>query len=163
MHLQGPAAQQLEHEGIGVVVAKMGDAVGPVAFSSLFARREWLKTDMARAFMRAYSKGRLATKELKPKEVAEAPRVQKLSKTPLKPMFQGFSSHIFGLNQVVKPFFDIDFQVLSATVEVYQRMGCWDGDVSVPPETYERLLDAFLYSAVITKRHPYDASIAAVE
>ena len=64
---------------------------------------------------------------------------------------------------MVKPFFDIDFQVLCATVEVYQRMGCWDGDVSVPPQTYERLLDAFLYSKVITKRHPYAASIAAVE
>ncbi len=29
---------------------------------------------------------------------------------------------------------------------VYQRMGCWNGDTSVPLDTYERLLDAFLYS-----------------
>ena len=72
VHLQGPAAQQLEHEGTGVVVASMGSVIGPVAFSSLFARREWLKSDMARAFMRAYSKGRRASKELEAKEVAEA-------------------------------------------------------------------------------------------
>ena len=33
-----------------------------------------------------------------------------------------------------------------STIDVYQRMGCWDGDTAVPPQTYEKLLDAFLYS-----------------
>eukprot|EP00435_Cladocopium_sp_Y103_P054899 s126_g18.t1 len=71
VHLQGPTAQQLEHEGKGVVVASMGDVIGPVAFSSLFAKRDWLRTDMAKAFMKAYGKGRRATAELSAKEVAQ--------------------------------------------------------------------------------------------
>ncbi|CAK9084103.1 unnamed protein product [Durusdinium trenchii] len=120
VHLQGPAAQKLEYEGKGVVVASMGDVIGP----------EWLKTDVARAFMRAYRQGRAATAQLAAKEVAE----------------------------VVQPFFsEVDPEVLVSTVAVYQKMGCWDGEVEIPKATYEKLLDAFLYSGVISKRHPYDA------
>src|SRR5688500_14334742 len=58
IHQQGPAPQQLEHDGVGRVVASVGEAIGPVAFSSLAATRAWLATDMARRFMRAYRKAR---------------------------------------------------------------------------------------------------------
>ncbi len=58
VHLQGPAPQQLEHEGVGHVQASVGEAIGPVAFSSLCATRRWLATDMARAFVRAFRRSR---------------------------------------------------------------------------------------------------------
>ena len=58
IHLQGPAPQQLQHDGAGHIVTALGDAIGPCAFSSLAAKREWLNTDMAKAFMRAYRKAR---------------------------------------------------------------------------------------------------------
>jgi NitT/TauT family transport system substrate-binding protein len=58
IHQQGPAPQQLEHDRVGHVVASVGQAIGPLAFSSLAATREWLQTDMARRFMRAYRKAR---------------------------------------------------------------------------------------------------------
>ena len=63
--------------------------------------------------------------------------------------------------QVVQPFFEeIDLSVLVSTIDVYQRMGCWDGDTLVPPETYEKLLDAFLYSPLDQiSRHVQDRSI----
>jgi ABC-type nitrate/sulfonate/bicarbonate transport system substrate-binding protein len=56
IHQQGPAPQQLEHDKVGHVVASVGEAIGPVAFSSLAATREWLRTDMARRFMRAIAR-----------------------------------------------------------------------------------------------------------
>ena len=34
IHQQGPAPQQLEHDKVGHVVASVGEAIGPVAFSS---------------------------------------------------------------------------------------------------------------------------------
>ena len=40
IHQQGPAPQQLEHDKVGHVVASVGEAIGPVAFSSLAATRE---------------------------------------------------------------------------------------------------------------------------
>ena len=53
IHQQGPAPQQLEHDGVGHVVAALGPAIGPCAFSSLAALPAWLETDMAKRFMRA--------------------------------------------------------------------------------------------------------------
>src|ERR1019366_914364 len=58
IHQQGPAPQQLEHDDVGHVVASVGEAIGPLAFSSLAATRQWLATDEARRFTRAYRKAR---------------------------------------------------------------------------------------------------------
>src|SRR5262244_4281806 len=58
VHLQGPAPQQLVHDGVGHIVAALGDAIGPCAFSSLAATRAWLASDQAKAFMRAYREAR---------------------------------------------------------------------------------------------------------
>merc|ERR1712176_1189343 len=95
LHAQGPVPQQLEHEGKASVVVSMGDAVGPISFSTLCAKRSWLETDMAKAFMRAYQKGRKACAEEPAEAVAEA----------------------------VKPFFDdIEPVVLSTTIACYKDM-----------------------------------------
>ena len=59
VHLQGPAPQQLEQDGQGHVLASVGEAIGPVAFSSLCASRRWLETNAARAFVRAFEKSRI--------------------------------------------------------------------------------------------------------
>ncbi len=136
VHLQGPAPQQLEQEGIGYVVAAVGDAVGPVAFSSLCASREWLSTDMARAFMRAYRKSL--------DYVIDAPAQE----TAARLFEAGF-------------FPSIDRQVLTSTVRAYQRLGCWERDPHISPTSYENLLDVFAYSGLITRRHAYECSVVA--
>ena len=64
--------------------------------------------------------------------------------------------------QVVQPFFDIERSVLVSTISRYQQMGCWGGPTGIAPETYDKLVEAFLYAGVITKRHPYDAVITSV-
>src|SRR5262245_34892013 len=56
VHLQGPMPQQLQRDGIGMVVAAVGEVNPPVAFSSLMATREFLATDKAQLFMHAYSR-----------------------------------------------------------------------------------------------------------
>ncbi|MEQ9360285.1 MAG: ABC transporter substrate-binding protein, partial [Rhodospirillales bacterium] len=69
---QGPFPQQLEKDGIGHVVAQVGPQIGPNGFSSLCATPEWLTTDMARAFMRAYKKTRIYMNETPATEIAKA-------------------------------------------------------------------------------------------
>ena len=54
VHQQGPAPQRLEREGIGHIIASVGEAMPPVAFSSLMASREFLNTDAAKAFIYKY-------------------------------------------------------------------------------------------------------------
>lgn len=134
VHLQGPAPQQLERDGIAHVVAAVGDAVGPVAFSSLCAQRAWLATDMARAFMRAYRRARRYAIEAPADEIAARLREA------------GF-------------FPAIDPAVLERTVAAYQALGCWTPDPAIAPAAYERLLDVFLYNGLITRRHPCAAAV----
>jgi len=131
VHLQGPAPQQMEHEGIGHVVARVGDAVGAVAFSSLCASREWLKTDMAHAFMRAYKKALDYVVKASADEIAAR-------------------EHAAGF------FPEIDRNVLAGTIKAYQQLGCWGTDASISPSAYENLLDVFLFSGAISRRYPYE-------
>ena len=129
IHLQGPAPQQLVHDGVGHIVAALGDAIGPCAFSSLAAKREWLATDMAKAFMRAYRKARawlIAT------PAAEVARVE-------APYFR-----------------DIDPAVLTETVATYQKLGNWTPHVEITRPAFEATLDIFKHAGLVTKRHAYE-------
>ncbi|MDH4323764.1 MAG: ABC transporter substrate-binding protein, partial [Betaproteobacteria bacterium] len=69
---QGPYPQQLQADGVGHIVAQVGKQIGPCGFSSLAATREWLKTGMAKAFMRAYRKTRVYMNETPAAEIARA-------------------------------------------------------------------------------------------
>ena len=133
IHQQGPTPQQLEHDGAGHVVASVGEAIGPVAFSSLAATREWLRTDMARRFMRAYRKARAW-----------------LIMTPAAKVAETESAF----------FPEIDRAVLASTIAYYQKLGCWSPHVEITRPAFEVALEVFLHSGLITKRHRYEDVVA---
>ena len=133
IHQQGPAPQQLEHDRVGHVVASVGQAIGPLAFSSLAATRAWLQTDMARGFMRAYRKARAW-----------------LLATPAADVTKAEASF----------FPEIDPPVLTATIGYYQKLGCWSPHVEITRPAFEVALDVFEYSKLITKRHRYEDVVA---
>jgi NitT/TauT family transport system substrate-binding protein len=133
IHQQGPAPQQLEHDRAGHVVASVGQAIGPVAFSSLAATRAWLGTDMAGRFMRAYRKARTWLLATPATEVAKAE---------------------------ASFFPEIDPAVLAATIAYYQKLGCWTPHVEITRPAFEVALDVFQHSRLITKRHRYEDVIA---
>ena len=134
IHLQGPAPQQLEHDGVGHIVAALADAIGPCAFSSLAATREWLATDMAKAFMRAYRKARAWLIATPAAEVAKAEA----------PYFK-----------------DIDPAVLTSTIATYQKLGNWTPHVEITRPACEATVDIFQHAGLITKRHTYEDVIAS--
>ena len=129
VHQQGPAPQQLEYEGIGHIVASVGQAMPPVAFSSLMASREFLMTDEARAFIRAYAQARLWVNQAPPDEVA---------------------SKEIGLFPCAHR------DTLARTIACYQSLGCWDGDLEITRESYDQALNVFLHSGKISRPHSYD-------
>lgn len=133
IHQQGPAPQQLEHDGVGHVVASVGQAIGPCAFSSLAATRAWLGTDMARGFMRAYRKAR-----------------QWLLATPAAEVAKAEASF----------FPEIHPAVLASTIAYYQKLGCWTPHVEITRPAFEVALDVFQHSGLITKRHRYEDVVA---
>jgi NitT/TauT family transport system substrate-binding protein len=134
IHQQGPAPQQLEHDGVGHVVASVGEAIGPCAFSSLATTREWLRTDAARRFMRAYRKARAWLLETPAAKVAEAE---------------------------ASFFPEIDRAVLTSTIAYYQKLGCWTPHVEITRPAFEATLDVFQHAGLITKRHRYEDVVAA--
>ena len=126
---QGPYPQQLQADGVGHVVAQVGKQIGPCGFSSLAATREWLDTDMARAFMRAYRKTRRYLNDTPAAEIARAE----------------------------KPYFpDIGEKVLADCIATYQKLGCWTPHVEITRPAYEKTLDIFEYVGQLKRRYPYE-------
>lgn len=134
IHQQGPYAQQLEADGIGTVVASIGEILGPVAFSSLCATPQWLETDMARAFMRAYVQGQAAAIELPAEEI-------------------GRQIHAF--------FPGIAFPVLTQTIAAYQHLGCWTRQAEISVTSFEKTLDVFQHAGLIRRRYDYHQLVCA--
>ena len=126
---QGPFPQQLEADGVGHVIAEVGRQIGPCGFSSLAATRDWLKTDMAKAFTRAYTKTRAYMNETPAAEIARAE----------------------------KPYFpDIDEDVLADCIGTYQKLGCWTPHIEITRPAYEATLDIFAYNDLVKKRYGYE-------
>jgi len=134
IHQQGPAPQQLEHDKVGHVVASVGDAIGPCAFSSLPATPDWLRTEAARRFMRAYRKARAWVVATPAASIAEAEAA----------------------------FFPrIDRAVLTSTIAAYQRLGCWTPHVEITRAAFEVALDVFQHAGLISKRHRFEDVVSA--
>ena len=129
VHQQGPAPQQLANDGIGHIVTPVGEAMPPVAFSSLMASRAFLASDRAKAFLRAYSEAREWADQAPAREIARA------------------ESSFFP---------NVGHETLAGAVARYQELGCWDGDVAIPRHLYEQALEVFLHSGAISRRHPYE-------
>ena len=134
VHLQGPHPQQLEYDKVGHIVASCGAAIGPCAFSSLVASRDWLLMPQAKRFMRAYREARAWVIKTPAPEVA----------------------------RVEASFFpSIDPDVLSRTIAAYQKLGNWTPHVEITRTAWEAVNDIFLNAKLITRRHRYEDAIVA--
>ena len=126
---QGPFPQQLQADGVGHIVAQVGPLIGPCGFSSLAATREWLATDMARAFTRAYRKTRIYMNETPAAEIARAQKSY---------------------------FPETDEDVLADCIATYQQLGCWTPHVEITRPAYEVTLDVFEYVGTLEQRYAYE-------
>jgi NitT/TauT family transport system substrate-binding protein len=129
VHLQGPVPQQLERDGAGKVVAAVGDAVPPVAFSSLMATREFLRTPEADAFKRAYLRALRFVIQSPAREIAE-------TETSFFP--------------------GISVEAIAASISRYQQLGTWRADPNITREQYEVAMDIFIFAGTFKERYAYD-------
>ena len=129
VHLQGPAPQQLERDGVGRIVASVGQAMPAVAFSSLCASRQFLQTQACQSFLRAFASAKEWVRQVAPEEVA----AKEASYFP-----------------------STDVAVLADAVRHYQTVGCWDGGIEIPRDLYEQALNVFERAGEITTRHSFD-------
>ena len=129
VHLQSPAAHQLESDGAGHVVASVGAAMPPVAFSSLCCAPRFAQTEAFAQFLEAYGEARQWVRTAPAAEVARAEAG----------FFEGRSPG-----------------ALAAGIARYQEIGTWDGDVDIPRDLYEQALTVFETEGAISRRHSYD-------
>lgn len=132
-HLQGPMPHVLAGEGLGRIVSSVGEAMPPVAFSTIAAMPAWLETPNARAFMRAWVRSLEWVHDSPADEITDR----------LAPLFE-----------------DVPGEALSASIADYQALGCWEKAPTIMRDEYERALDVFEWNKMITKRHPYDSVVA---
>jgi NitT/TauT family transport system substrate-binding protein len=126
---QGPFPQQLETDGIGHIVAQVGKQIGSCGFSSLAARKNWLQSGMAKAFMRGYRKTRIYMNEAAAEDIARDE----------------------------KPFFpNIDEDALTRCIATYQQLGCWTPHTEITQAAFEASMDIFEYSGGLKQRYAYD-------
>jgi NitT/TauT family transport system substrate-binding protein len=135
VHLQGPAPQQLEREGIGNVVAAVGDVNPPVAFSSLMAMREFLKTQKAAAFMSAYLRA-------------------------LRFVIQSPATEIAEIEAGYFP--GVSVEAITAAISRYQQLGTWRSDPRITPEQYETAMDIFVFANVFKERYVYQDVVVSM-
>lgn len=126
---QGPYPQQLEQESLGHVVAQVGPQIGPCAFSSLAASTEWLQTDEAAAFTRAYAAAREFLNQAPAAEITALQR----------DWFPG-----------------VDAAALERCIAAYQALGCWTPHIEITEAAYDVILDIFHYTGDIDERYPWD-------
>jgi NitT/TauT family transport system substrate-binding protein len=129
IHQQGPAPQQLEADGVGHVLTALGPVIGACGFSSLAARPEWLESEEAKAFTRAYIKTRNYMNDASAAEIAAAE----------KPLFP-----------------NIDEAVLADCIHTYQNMGVWTRHIDITDDGYNAMLDIFEYDGMLKTRYAYD-------
>lgn len=132
VHQQGPAPQQLEKEALGYNVASVGEAIGPIAFSSLCATREWLHTDMAASFLAAYQQGMDAVIQMPSQNIADT----------ILDFLPG-----------------IDRDVLIKTLDDYKKLDTWESDISINSDSYDNLLKVFIHSGTIKTAHPMTSCV----
>lgn len=113
----------------GQVVASVGAAMPPVAFSSLCCARSYRQTEDYAVFRKAFERAKEWVRTAPPEEVAAAE---------------------------AEFFPDVPAAALADAVRRYQKLGCWDGGLEIPRDLYEQALNVFSAFGEITWRHPYE-------
>lgn len=132
---QGPYPQQLEVDGAGHIVAQCGPLIGPNAFSSLATKREWLITDEAKAFTRAYKKARAFINS----QSAEA------------------------ITEMIQPYFkDTNQAALASCIASYQDLGCWTPHAEITQKAFDNLITIYTSTGEIDQPYPYEKVCASL-
>ncbi|MGE5509082.1 MAG: ABC transporter substrate-binding protein [Chitinophagales bacterium] len=129
-----PQASMAEKEGFGHVVASIGEAVGPTAYTGFHVRKEYMKQhpDIVQKFTNAIYRGMLWTQRHTPEEIAAA---------------------------IAKYFADVDKDVLVQCVKRYIKINGWQKTPVVTEESFTRLQDLVALGGELTKRVPFEKMV----
>jgi NitT/TauT family transport system substrate-binding protein len=126
-----PTGSMLEAEGNGAIVASLGVAGGPIAYTAYCALGSYIEKnpEIIQDFTNAIYKGQLWVQQHSSEEIAKS----------------------------IQPFFpDTDLKLLATVVDRYKEQDTWCKDPVSIPATYERLQDIMQSAGELDQRVPFD-------
>ena len=134
LQMQDPTARELIADGHGHLAAMVGDAIGPIAFSSISTGQHMLKEqpDTVRQFMQAYSQTRHWLDQSDAATISAA---------------------------IAHWFTDTPQAVLQDAIAGYQKLGTWSAKTAIRRADFETAVDMMTLSPELTgvrERIPYD-------
>ena len=133
IHLQAPQSVDLtydlyDEEGknilrskIGDIVEQIGKIIGPLSFSTLICKREYLETKEYHKFIEIFHTTKLFAQTQDPSTISEI-------------IFEFFP--------------ETDVDALEKTISIYQKLNCWNGEVNISEDHYDTTLEVFRNSGV---------------
>ncbi|MGE5554207.1 MAG: ABC transporter substrate-binding protein [Betaproteobacteria bacterium] len=129
-----PQASMAEKEGFGYVVASIGEAVGPTAYTGFHARKSFIKAhpEIVQRFINAIYRGMLWCQNHTPEEIVKA----------------------------IERFFpEADKDVLLRAIKRYIKIGGIQKNPIVTRESFTRLQDLVAAGGELSKRVPFEAMV----
>ena len=133
IHLQAPQSIDLTYDlydekginivrpKIGKIVASIGKVIGPLSFSTLICKREYLETKEYHKFIEIFHTTKLFAQTQDPSKISEI-------------IFEFFP--------------DTDVEALEKTISIYQKLNCWNGEVNISEDHYDTTLEVFRNNGV---------------
>ena len=133
IHLQAPQSIDLTYdkfddEGKNIVRSKVGNIVeyigkiiGPLSFSTLICKRDYLDTMEYHKFIEIFHTTKLFAQTQDPSKISEI-------------IFEFFP--------------ETDVDALEKTISIYQKLNCWNGEVNISEDHYDTTLEVFRNSGV---------------
>ena len=133
IHLQAPQSidltyDQFDEEGksiirskVGNIVEYIGKIIGPLSFSTLMCKREYLDTKEYHKFIEIFHTTKLFAQTQDPSKISDI-------------IFEFFP--------------ETDVDALEKTISIYQKLNCWNGEVNISEDHYDTTLEVFRNSGV---------------
>ena len=133
IHLQAPQSidltyDQFDEEGksiirskVGNIVEYIGKIIGPLSFSTLICKREYLDTKEYHKFIEIFHTTKLFAQTQDPSKISDI-------------IFEFFP--------------ETDVDALEKTISIYQKLNCWNGEVNISEDHYDTTLEVFRNSGV---------------
>ena len=128
IHLQAPQSIDLTYDlydddginiirpKVGKIVEYIGKIIGPLSFSTLICKREYLDTREYHKFIEIFHTTKLFAQTQNPSKISEI-------------IFEFFP--------------ETDVDALEKTISIYQKLNCWNGEVNISEDHYDTTLEVF--------------------
>ncbi|MBM01720.1 MAG: hypothetical protein CL762_03275 [Chloroflexi bacterium] len=112
---------EITRHKVGDVVASIGKAVGPLSFSSLICKKSYTDTPEFHKFIEIFHTTKLFAQTESSLKIAE----------------------------ITNEFFpDTELEYLDKTIKNYQDLNCWNGDLTISEDHYDKSLEVFKFNGL---------------